>query len=419
MSEENAGSEVNPNTEVGDEGTVEASATGGVSFDDLDKMESQPVVVKPSARRAATDEQGKDEGESKEDDGEASEDVDDNERESEGESEESDKGDGTAGTKLVAETDFKGRNIQGELGEESVDLNTATIIPVKIDGEMQGVQIQALINNYSGNQAWEKRFTELDKDRQGFMGRVTNLNNYVQDIFDTANQIEGAEDKTNKAYEVLYKIGNLVGQDGRKLIGNIQTAFMEQAKQLSGMSESEVENWELKQQVNYNNLDRELASQAKQRELDNTKKLEAEQKLFNDYGLDLQSVEAAKSQMVDLAKQAGKELGNVSAEDIVRFKRFTLAQDAVAEFDKAKLSDSSLMNYLYEEAVKDPSLTREDIVEILNQSFEKSSQAEEKKSAKNIKRKLSKTGQATKTKRKAPEMKQKKYGNSGDLWNDV
>jgi hypothetical protein len=53
----------------------------------------------------------------------------------------------------------KTRNIK--IGDEHFSLDSSAKMKVKIDGKNEEVTVQDLINNYSGKQAWDKKFTEI------------------------------------------------------------------------------------------------------------------------------------------------------------------------------------------------------------------------------------------------------------------
>lgn len=56
--------------------------------------------------------------------------------------------------------------IKGLVGDQETQLQADTAIAVKVDGKEEQVTVQDLINNYSGKTAWDKRFTEIDRERK-------------------------------------------------------------------------------------------------------------------------------------------------------------------------------------------------------------------------------------------------------------
>lgn len=67
-------------------------------------------------------------------------------------------------------------------GESELELTPDGLIEVMVDGKPAPIQFQELVNNYAGKVAWEKRFSELDRDRKGFYADrdsiVTTLNQF-------------------------------------------------------------------------------------------------------------------------------------------------------------------------------------------------------------------------------------------------
>lgn len=53
--------------------------------------------------------------------------------------------------------------IKAKFQDKEIDLDEESIVPVKINGKEEMVQVKDLLANYSGKTAWDKKFTELSK----------------------------------------------------------------------------------------------------------------------------------------------------------------------------------------------------------------------------------------------------------------
>ena len=132
---------------------------------------------------------------SEESDGEieaSSEDIDDSDssdsigEEGEGDSEAESEDDGEAeedsdeapDTDEEAERDEK-EEVEEEKEPEEKGINDDAEIEVKVDGKVEKVSLKELKNNYAGKVAYDKKFTELDKERQAYKSEVQEVNGYV------------------------------------------------------------------------------------------------------------------------------------------------------------------------------------------------------------------------------------------------
>jgi hypothetical protein len=65
--------------------------------------------------------------------------------------------------------DAQGKKLRIKIGDEHFSLDSSAKMKVKIDGQNEEVTIQDLINNYSGKQAWDKKFTEIGNDKKSLV----------------------------------------------------------------------------------------------------------------------------------------------------------------------------------------------------------------------------------------------------------
>ena len=58
------------------------------------------------------------------------------------------------------------KNLRMKMGEELFNVASDATFKVKVDGKSEEVPLQELINNYSGKTAWDKKFTEIGKEKK-------------------------------------------------------------------------------------------------------------------------------------------------------------------------------------------------------------------------------------------------------------
>ena len=58
------------------------------------------------------------------------------------------------------------KKLRMRMGEELFNVDSDASFKVKVDGKNEDVPLQELINNYSGKTAWDKKFTEIGKEKK-------------------------------------------------------------------------------------------------------------------------------------------------------------------------------------------------------------------------------------------------------------
>jgi hypothetical protein len=191
---------INPNTPVTSnltkEGTVQADATGGpLSFDELDEVLSKGKKAKPEKKEADAkpkQEKSKD----------LTSDTDKG-KEPKAEPKKSAKPEETEEPEVLAKPPRK--TIKAKYEDNELDLDEESLIPVKINGKEEFVQVKDLLGNYSGKVAWDKKFSEVDQSRRSVAAQELKLKQASDSIRDIYNE----QDPTTK----LFKMANLVGVD--------------------------------------------------------------------------------------------------------------------------------------------------------------------------------------------------------------
>jgi hypothetical protein len=71
------------------------------------------------------------------------------------------------------------KKIHARYNEEQLDIPAEAMFKHKVDGEEVEVGLQDLLNNYSGKVAYDKKFSELDKERNVYKEDLELVNKYI------------------------------------------------------------------------------------------------------------------------------------------------------------------------------------------------------------------------------------------------
>ncbi len=204
---------INPNTPVdtasSSDGEINKGSGGPVTFDELEEV----MGKKSPAKKSESSENKKDEKkeESKPEkrvdltnDADKSGSKKDEPSKKDSKKEES-KPDKQKENDHGAEDKPARKVIKGKFGEQEIDLDDETLIPVSIDGKEEFLTLKELRADRSGRIAWDKKFTEIGKKNKEISAREQKLEESSRAI----RQIFEEQDPEIK----MYRMSQLAGVD--------------------------------------------------------------------------------------------------------------------------------------------------------------------------------------------------------------
>lgn len=139
--------------------------------------------------------------------------------------------------------DKKGKKLRLRMSDGDLyNIDADSTIPVKIDGKTQEVPMQELINNYSGKTAWDKKFTEIGKEKKALefeknsvMAQKNKLTEHVN------NALMPLKDPNKNPLDSMLYLVEMSGEDPYAAYRRIMEANLEELSSLMDMSETERE----------------------------------------------------------------------------------------------------------------------------------------------------------------------------------
>lgn len=196
-------------------------------------------------------------------------------------------------TQEVEKSEESVKLIKVSHGEEATDLRIDSMVPVKVDGKLEDVSLQDLRDNYSGKITWDRKNTELGKEKQAFEKDQASLQSYVNGLHELLvekKDVMGA----------LASLTQVMGGNPMEVLGQLNQQLADQADDWAKMTpeqrslalkDKELGLWKKNQEVE---SQRQSALQG-QTDLRNRK-----QAVLDKHGLD----EEAFASVVDQAKKA-------------------------------------------------------------------------------------------------------------------
>ena len=242
---------------------------------------------------------------------------------------------------------------------------------VKIDGEEQFVPLKDLGNDYSGQQALQRRFNEVDKEKKNFETQIEQVNQYINDLGET---LKGNNGVINGLGEIAKLVGISPAQVQRQAIQELIPVI----NRLSEMDEDSRSLYFDKMDLDYN---RSLLESEQAKVHAGKSEMEAQAK----WSKFRQANGISDSEFDNIAEELranGEEVSEAKVLEELSMKRsFDKATTALKTFDSKLISDEKVLDNLVEICQKFPDFTQEELVEILEQSLGKSKEE-------NVKQKL-------------------------------
>ena len=125
---------------------------------------------------------------------------------------------------------------------ELYNIDSDATVKVKVDGELTDVPVQELINNYSGKTAWDKKFTEIGKEKKNLEIERNTITKQKDQLLNHLNQALGPiKDPSKNPIDSLLYLVEMSGEDPYAAYRRIMEANLDELGQLMDMSETERE----------------------------------------------------------------------------------------------------------------------------------------------------------------------------------
>jgi hypothetical protein len=129
-----------------------------------------------------------------------------------------------------------------KMGNDLYNITSDATFKVKVDGETLDVPVQELINNYSGKTAWDKKFTELGKDKKSLEVERNTLQSQKNGLLDNMKRVlEPLKDPTKNPIDSVLYLVEMSGDDPYTAWRSMMEANIEEVGQLLDMTETERE----------------------------------------------------------------------------------------------------------------------------------------------------------------------------------
>lgn len=351
MSEEVTNLEQTVNEEVSFD-DVDTQDAGSMDFDDLDVALDDNQGESAESKKDVSEEKVEDKppitGESQE------EEIKSSEKETEQDTEEEEQIEEIK--KLIA-----------KFGDEETELAANAIFKHKIDGEDVDVELQELLNNYSGKVSYEKKFQELSGKKKEF---ETFKNDYDTDIETIYGVISGFRDsmKNNDGLGALQHFADFAGMKPYEF----QTALMEsltpEIVRRANLSEEQLLAEKLQSENNYLRSHQE----SEQAKLD-------QQQLRQELEIEIKQIQEAHSITEDAFNESYRTLvdtgyeGEINPQAVadfhIHYTAFSKSDSILNQVSESLAENPEIVENLQKVIVENPQFDDNDLLEIVNDVY--------------------------------------------------
>jgi hypothetical protein len=214
-----------------------------VTFDDLDRIESQSKAAKKAEKNEIKDtvketvkamdkkkESAKDSDDESEDDDSGEDDAKKDSAKKADDKKEADKKDtGKKEDKSKLEKPVEKKAIKAKLGEKELELDPETVLTLKgPGGKEEQISLKDFQNHYNGKVHWEKRLGDLSNKERQFHSKFETVTSKIKDIFSEADPEMR-----------LFKMAELAGKDPVEVRRNFLKENMNLLEKYYAMSDDE------------------------------------------------------------------------------------------------------------------------------------------------------------------------------------
>ena len=212
------------------------------------------------------------------------------------------------------------KKLRMKMGDELFNVDSNATFKVKVDGDLQEVPLQELINNYSGKTAWDKKFTDLGKERKAHELEVANLTTKQRILADHLTTITSTIKDANKnPLDALMYIVELSGEDPYTAYRRIMESNLDELSNLMDMSETERELYFHKKKDELHTSVAKKRQDMYQREQSFNQAVQKVDALRQSYNVSEDQFVDASEELESIYKEAGLDVNNITEEVVVDY----------------------------------------------------------------------------------------------------
>ena len=259
------------------------------------------------------------------------------------------------------------KKLIAKYGDEEMEIAANAIFKHKVDGEEVDVELQELLNNYSGKMSYDKKFQEFSSERKEFESeredyskQIDNINNYINSFADKL--------KNDDALGALAYFAEFSGMKPHEFKRELLSQLAPEVERLSMMSPEELKNEELLAQNEYLLKQQESAQEQAQK-----------QQALKELEMEIADVQEAHSMSDEEFENAYQELldseyeGDINPQAVAEYYThsvaFSRADDILSSISPQLADQDQVVESLQQVIMENPSFDNDDLKEIVEEVY--------------------------------------------------
>lgn len=259
------------------------------------------------------------------------------------------------------------KRIMAKQGEEELELAANTLFRQKVNGEEVDVDLQELLNNYSGKVSYDKKFQELsdqkkqyESDLSKYRSEMDEVNSYINNFAEKIRQ--------NDALGALEYFAQFSGMKPYEFRRELLQQLAPEIDRIRTLSPDQQKVEELNMQNEY-----------LQRQQESAQEQYRQQQAIKELEIEIANVQEARgitpeefSQAFESLKESSYE-GRITPETVAEYhmhtQAFNRADSILSSIDASLSQDENVVETLQKIIVDNPSFDNDDLMEIVNDVF--------------------------------------------------
>lgn len=212
------------------------------------------------------------------------------------------------------------KKLRMKMGNELYNIDSEATFKVKVDGETLEVPVQELINNYSGKTAWDKKFTEIGKEKKALEYETSKLTRQKEFLDNHLyNALIPLKDPNKNPLESVLYLVEMSGEDPYTAYRRMMEANLEELGGLLDMTETERELYfHKKKDQLYSDVARKR-NEKQQKEQTFNQVLEKVNSLRQSYNVSEEAFVDASEELESIYSGSGLDVNDITDEAIVDY----------------------------------------------------------------------------------------------------
>jgi hypothetical protein len=247
--------------------------------------------------------------------------------------------------------------------EKAQSLADDAQVEITVNGKKETVSLKDLKNHYSGKVVWDKKFSELDKERKTFIADKSVVEEQISKFFELS-------EKTPK--DAVRHLADIAGVNPVQFMKQLRDGLLPDIAKWSQMSEAERRAAEAEEENQYLKSSIESKSKMEAASAKDQALMAEMTKIREAHGLDDGMTKALYTELTEIM-DAAKITPQIIGEYAVLKKSYETVTKAVEGIRPELAADSETIDQLVKFHQENPDLTDDDIKDVIDQAFGKQS----------------------------------------------